>query len=81
MGQENFLGCLFSSLFTKNKVAKGSIFTTALQKDKSNPNYGSSLKNSIFRGGGGYEKPINRSGDCLKKEDIAKKRSDVFEGG
>ena len=31
--------------------------------------------------GGGYEKPINRSGDCLKKEDIAKKWSDVFEGG
>ena len=33
-------------------------------------------------GGGSYKKPINRWGDCLKKEDIAKKkRSDVFEGG
>ena len=28
---------MFSSLFTQHKVAKGQIFTTLLQKDKSNP--------------------------------------------
>lgn len=28
---------MFSSLFTQNKAVKGLIFTTALQKDKSNP--------------------------------------------
>ena len=37
MGWENLLGYMLSSLFTQHKVAKGYIFTTALQKDKSNP--------------------------------------------
>ena len=36
MGWENVLGCMFSSLFTQHEVAKGSISTTSLQKDKSN---------------------------------------------
>ena len=29
-------------------------------------------------GGGSYKKPINRWGDCLKKEDIAKKKGVMF---
>ena len=37
MGWENLLGYMFSSLFLQLKVAKGKTFTTALQKDKSNP--------------------------------------------
>ena len=37
MGCENLLVYMFSSLFTQNKVAKGLHFTTALEKDKSNP--------------------------------------------
>ena len=37
MGWENLLGYMFSSLFLQLKVAKGETFTTALQKDKSNP--------------------------------------------
>ena len=36
MGWENMFGYMFSSLFTHHKVVKGYIFTTALQKDKSN---------------------------------------------
>ena len=37
MGWGNLLGYMFSSSFTQYKVVKGSIFTTALQKDKLNP--------------------------------------------
>ena len=33
---ENLLGYIFSALFNQHKVAKGQIFTTALQEDKSN---------------------------------------------
>ena len=35
MDWENLLGYMFSPLFTQHKVAKGQIFTTTLQKDKS----------------------------------------------
>ena len=37
MGSENLFGYMFSSLLNQHKVANGYIFTTALQKDKSNP--------------------------------------------
>ena len=37
MGWENLSDYMFSSLFTQNKVAKGQVFMTVLQKDKSNP--------------------------------------------
>ena len=37
MGWGNLLGYIFSFIFTQHKAAKGQIFTTALQKDKSNP--------------------------------------------
>ena len=37
MGWENLVGYVFSSLFAQHKVANGYIFTTALAKDKSNP--------------------------------------------
>ena len=37
MGWENLFGYMFASLFTQCNVAKGKIFTTALQKPKSNP--------------------------------------------
>ena len=33
MGQENLLGYMLSSLFTQNKVAKGCLFMTGLEKD------------------------------------------------
>ena len=36
MGWENLLDYMFSYLFAHCKVVKGSIFTTALQKEKSN---------------------------------------------
>ena len=39
MSWENVLGYMFSSLFTQLKVAKGYIFTMALQKDKPNPDF------------------------------------------
>ena len=37
MGWENMLSYMFSSLFIQRKVAKGQIFTMALQKDNLNP--------------------------------------------
>ena len=49
MGWENFLGYMFSSLFTQNKVAKGQLFPTTLQKDKSNPDHTSIYENSELK--------------------------------
>lgn len=37
MGVENLLNYMFSSLFSKHKVAKGYIFMAAFQMEKSNP--------------------------------------------
>ena len=36
MGWEDLLGYMFSSLFTQNKVAKGQLFTTVIEKVKLN---------------------------------------------
>ena len=39
MGGKNLSGYKVLSLFAQLKVFKGYIFTTAIQKDKSNPDY------------------------------------------
>ena len=48
MGWENFLGYMFSFLCTRHKFAKGKMFTTALPKDKPNPE--SAFYYHIFHG-------------------------------
>ena len=47
MGWGNLFGYMFSSLFTQHKVAKG--FTTAFQKDKSNPVVYTMYIDNIYR--------------------------------
>ena len=46
---ENLLRYMFSCLFTWHKVAKGQIFPTVLQKDKSNPVYFSKRSSQVTR--------------------------------
>ena len=49
MGLENLLDYMFSSLFTKNEVAKKYIFTIVLQKDKSNHEKGDqNVDNNLY---------------------------------
>ena len=67
MGSENLFGYMFSSLFNQHKVAKGYIFTTALQKDESNPVLINQLNNAAPENSNYPEKIYSSIHQCLTK--------------